>query len=77
LKPIATVFAPLRSCYDAKEAIFTAINRKPKFVFDADIKGAFDHIKQEALLEKLHTYPTLKKAVHWGSKPTSDRAKKP
>jgi RNA-directed DNA polymerase len=54
---------PSRSCHDAKEAIFTAIKGKPKFVFDADIKGAFDHIKQEALLEKLHTYPTLRKAV--------------
>src|SRR2546425_5892787 len=56
-------FRPGRSCHDAKEAIFTAINRKPKFVFDADIKGAFDHIKQEVLLEKLQTYPTLRKAV--------------
>lgn len=56
-------FRPGRSCHDAKEAIFNAINRKPKFVFDADIKGAFDHIKQEALLEKLQTYPTLRKAV--------------
>jgi RNA-directed DNA polymerase len=56
-------FRPGRSCHDAKEALFTAINRKPKFVFDADIKGAFDHIKQEALLEKLQTYPTLRKAV--------------
>jgi RNA-directed DNA polymerase len=33
-------FRPGRSCHDAKEALFTAINRKPKFVFDADIKGA-------------------------------------
>jgi RNA-directed DNA polymerase len=62
-EPNSYGFRPGRSCHDAKEAIFTAINRKPKFVFDADIKGAFDHIKQEALLEKLHTYPTLRKAV--------------
>jgi RNA-directed DNA polymerase len=56
-------FRPGRSCHDAKEAIFTAIKGKPKFVLDADIKGAFDHIKQEALLEKLQTYPTLRKAI--------------
>src|SRR5947209_10812412 len=46
-EPNSYGFRPGRSCHDAKEAIFTAINRKPKFVFDADIKGSFDHIKQE------------------------------
>ena len=56
-------FRPGRSCHDAKEAIFTALTGKPKFVFEADIKGAFDHLKQEAILEKLHTYPTLRKAL--------------
>src|SRR5215469_18188627 len=62
-EPNSYGFRPGRSCHDAKEAIFTAIKGKPKFVFDADIKGAFDHIKQEALLEKLQTYPTLRKAI--------------
>jgi retron-type reverse transcriptase len=32
-------------------------------VFDADIKGAFDHIHQGKLLEKLHTYPAMKHAI--------------
>jgi RNA-directed DNA polymerase len=62
-EPNSYGFRPGRSCHDAKEAIFKAIKGKPKFVFDADIKGAFDHIKQEALLQKLHTYPALRKAV--------------
>src|SRR6266704_3557431 len=62
-EPNSYGFRPGRSCHDAKEAIFNAIKGKPKFVFDADIKGAFDHIKQEALLQKLHTYPALRKAI--------------
>ncbi len=62
-EPNSYGFRPGRSCHDAKEAIFNAIKGKPKFVFDADIKGAFDHIKQEALLQKLQTYPALRKAI--------------
>src|SRR5260370_36030452 len=67
-EPNSYGFRPGRSCHDAKEAIFNAIKGKPKFVFDADIKGAFDHIKQEALLEKLHTYPALRTTVKRGLK---------
>jgi RNA-directed DNA polymerase len=52
-------FRPGRSCHDAIGAIFLGIRYKPKFVFDADIKGCFDHIDQEALLKKLNTYPKL------------------
>src|SRR6266700_4132717 len=62
-EPNSYGFRPGRSCHDAREAIFNVIRSKPKFVFDADIKGAFDNIKQEALLKKLHTYPTLRKGV--------------
>src|SRR5215467_6866059 len=50
-------FRPVRSCHDAIGAIFLGIRYKPKFVYDADIKGAFDGINHEALLEKLHTSP--------------------
>jgi RNA-directed DNA polymerase len=32
-------FRPGRSCYDAIAAILNHIRYKPKFVFDADIKG--------------------------------------
>src|SRR5215469_10602351 len=56
-------FRPGRSCHDAIGAIFLGIRYKPKFVFDADIKGAFDGINQKALLEKLHTYPQVRRVV--------------
>jgi RNA-directed DNA polymerase len=32
-------------------------------VFDADVKGAFDNINQEALLEKLQTYPAMRQII--------------
>ena len=56
-------FRPGRSCHDAIAAVFLAIRLKPKYVFDADIKGAFDHISHEALLRKLHTYPQLRRLI--------------
>jgi RNA-directed DNA polymerase len=56
-------FRPGRSCHDAIGAIFLGIRYKPKFVYDADIKGAFDGINHEALLEKLHTYPQVRRGV--------------
>lgn len=56
-------FRPGRSCHDAIAAVFLAIRLKPKYVCDADIKGAFDHISHEALLRKLHTYPQLRRLI--------------
>ena len=52
-------FRPGRSAHDAIGAIFNGIRFKPKFVLDADIKGCFDTIDHQALLNKLHTYPKL------------------
>jgi RNA-directed DNA polymerase len=56
-------FRPGRCCQDAIAAIFLIIQKKPKYVLDADIKGAFDHINQQALLEKLQTYPAMRKII--------------
>ena len=62
-EPNSYGFRPGRSCHDAREAIFNIIRSKPKFVLDADIKGAFDNICQEKLLNKLQTYPQLRNAI--------------
>jgi RNA-directed DNA polymerase len=62
-EPNSYGFRPGRSCHDAIEAIFLGIRYKPKFVFDADVKGAFDNIDHQALLSKLHTYPQIRRAV--------------
>ncbi|MEQ8975993.1 MAG: group II intron reverse transcriptase/maturase [Coleofasciculus sp. C1-SOL-03] len=56
-------FRPGRSCQDAIEAIFTAINRKPKWVLDADIAKCFDKIDHKQLLTKLNTSPTIGRQI--------------
>lgn len=56
-------FRPGRSCHDAIGAIYTSINKKPKYVFDADISKCFDRIDHKALLDKLNTFPALRRQV--------------
>jgi RNA-directed DNA polymerase len=62
-EPNSYGFRPGRSCQDAIGAVFLDICQKPKYVFDADVKGAFDAINQTALLEKLQTYPQIRRAI--------------
>jgi RNA-directed DNA polymerase len=56
-------FRPGRSCHDAIEAIHININHKPKYVFDADIAKCFDRINHKRLLEKLNTFPAIRRQV--------------
>jgi len=62
-EPNSYGFRPGRSCHDAIAAIFITIAHKAKYVLDADIKGAFDHINHEALLKKLNTYPAMRQTI--------------
>jgi RNA-directed DNA polymerase len=62
-EPNSYGFRPGRSCQDAIEAIYNNIRYKQKFVLDADIKGCFDNINQEALLEKLQTYTAMRNGI--------------
>ena len=62
-EPNSYGFRPGRSCHDAIEALFNAIRCKAKFVLDADIAKCFDRIDHRALLEKLQTSPTLRRAI--------------
>lgn len=52
-------FRPGRSAQDAIEQCFSRLNRRTtnRWVLDADIKGAFDSISQEFLLNKLGKLP--------------------
>jgi RNA-directed DNA polymerase len=55
-------FRPGRSCHEAIAAIYTSINKQAKYGLDADIETCFDRLNQQALLTKLHTFPTLRRA---------------
>ena len=56
-------FRPGKSCHDAIEAIFIAINQKSKFVLDADIQKCFNEINHCVLLSKLDTFPLIEKQI--------------
>jgi RNA-directed DNA polymerase len=62
-EPNSYGFRPGRSSHDAVEAIFIAINQKPKYVLDADIKGCFDNIDHQFLLTKLNTFPEMQMQI--------------
>lgn len=62
-EPNSYGFRPGRSCHDAIGQIFTVISRKAKYVLDADIAKCFDRIDHEALLNKLNTFPTIRRQV--------------
>jgi len=46
-------FAPGRNCHDAIKAILISVQKRSKYVLDADIRKCFDKISHSALLEKL------------------------
>jgi RNA-directed DNA polymerase len=62
-EPNSYGFRPGRSAHDAIEAIFVGVCHKPKYVLDADIAQCFDRIDHAALLRKLKTSPTLRRAI--------------
>ncbi len=62
-EPNSYGFRPGRSCHDAIGAIFLSIKQKSKYVLDADISQCFDKINHNKLLEKLNTYPTLRRQI--------------
>ncbi|MCA2661120.1 MAG: group II intron reverse transcriptase/maturase [Microcystis sp. M064S2] len=63
-EPNSYGFRPGRSCHDAIEAIFLNLRHKrPKFVYDADIRKCFDRINHDALLKKLGTFPQMESQI--------------
>jgi RNA-directed DNA polymerase len=62
-EPNSYGFRPARGAHDAIDAIFNQIRYKPKFVLDADIAKCFDKINHQKLLDKLNTFPTLRRQV--------------
>lgn len=62
-EPNSYGFRPGRCAHDAIGAIFDSIKYKPKFVLDADISKCFDKINHEKLLDKLQTFPSLRRQI--------------
>jgi RNA-directed DNA polymerase len=62
-EPNSYGFRPGRGAHDAIAAIFNDVRVKAKYVLDADIAKCFDRIDQPALLRKLHTAPTFRRAI--------------
>jgi RNA-directed DNA polymerase len=62
-EPNSYGFRPGRSAHDAIEAIFKSLCHQSKFALDADIRKCFDQISHQAVLQKLHTFATLRRAI--------------
>jgi RNA-directed DNA polymerase len=62
-EPNSYGFRPGRSVHDAIGALFGMLSHKDKYVLDADIQGCFDNIAHSPLLDKLATYPTLRRTI--------------
>jgi len=62
-EPNSYGFRPGRSAHDAIEAIFGTITFTQKWVLDADISKCFDKINHQKLLEKINTFPSLRKVI--------------
>ena len=66
-EPCSYGFRPGRSCHDAIGRIFRVAlpHGNKKWVVDADIKGAFDNINHEHLLNQLQSFPELGLIERW------------
>jgi RNA-directed DNA polymerase len=62
-EPNSYGFRPGRGCHDAIEAIFNHLKSKSKFVLDADVSKCFDKIEHKALLNKINTFPSLRRQI--------------
>ncbi|MGB3204066.1 MAG: group II intron reverse transcriptase/maturase [Crinalium sp.] len=62
-------FRPGRGCHDAIEAIYNNAKGDSRslkqFVLDADIKGAFDNINHDYLLETIGNFPSRELIKQW------------
>ena len=66
-EPLSYGFRPGRSCHDAIGRIFRIAlpHSRKHWVVDADIKGAFDNISHEPLLEQLKGFPARELIKQW------------
>ena len=60
-------FRPGRSCHDAIAKVFRLArpNQRKKWVVDADIQGAFDHVNHDFVLAALGDFPGRELVKQW------------
>lgn len=56
-------FRPGRSAQDAIQALYLSLTQAPKYGLDADILQCFNRIDHSKLLQKLHTFPALRRQI--------------
>src|SRR5437016_10478760 len=67
-EPRSYGFRPGRGCHDAIEAIFVTLcgkRAKRRWILDADLAGAFDHIDHNQLLARLGSFPARRAIRAW------------
>lgn len=66
-EPLSYGFRPGRSCQDAIGRIFRIArpNSKKCWIVDADIKGAFDNISHDTILEEIKGFPARELIKQW------------
>lgn len=64
-EPNSYGFRPGRRTHDAKQAIVNSMDgvEYEKWVLDADIKGCFDNINHEKLIQKINTKPSYERQI--------------
>src|SRR5437899_3360638 len=75
-EPRSYGFRPGRGCHDAIEAIFRTLRgerTKRRWILDADLTGAFDHIDHNQLLERLGSFPARGAIRAWLKAGVMDR----
>lgn len=63
-EPNSYGFRPGRSAHDAMEAVFLNLSKNTlKLVYNADVRKSFNQMDHQTLLEKLNTFPLMKRQV--------------
>lgn len=59
-------FRPARGCHDAMTRIYKTLNKKKRvIILEGDLKGCFDTISHEALLDRIKDFPGVELVRQW------------